>query len=434
MSDVIRRAIIELELKLKKSQINAPELSGIKRVYEEQVKGAKQVEQQTKSSSRVIQEAAERHEEFGRKSVLAFAHAGHGALQLTRGLALLSASGQEDTQKLLESLVQIEGAVAFAKGAASLGKFAAEFGPVGAAVAGLTAIVSVGAGVWSHYRSEVAKSEEALKKVAEAQAKAGESERQQQIARQRIASQAQAASTDAELDPSRRFAALNAELTARRAARAERGQLGRNTEAVIRREEGLAALFGRRAIAAAGPRDMDQVARGGGPGFGSPASFQAEAERHAKSAEQHRQFRSQEIEADIADAEREQQLLQDRTQARLDQAKQREEAQLENVRRYVNPESPNDKAAVALATAQFQSQQLALSQQMESTGRIPSGFAYGRTFEQQQGFQISAGARNEENTIREEGSKAAKEIVEVLKEFRNTLVEFKKQVDSGNDH
>src|SRR4051812_40434646 len=140
MSDVIRQAVIELTLRLKKEGLDGGS-GGLNKFYEQQTKAAKEAEKQTQQKNRTMRESAHVHEEFGRRSALAFAHAGHGALQLTRGIALLAASGEGDTKKLLENLVKIEGAVSVARGAANLARLAAEFGPVGVAVSGVAATV-----------------------------------------------------------------------------------------------------------------------------------------------------------------------------------------------------------------------------------------------------------------------------------------------------
>ncbi len=168
MSEVIRRAIIELELRQKKA--GGLDSSGLKRSFEEQTKAGKELEKQHISTARAAQETGRAHEEFGRRSFIAFAHAGHGVLQLSRGLALLGTSGEKDTRKLLENLVAIEAAVSLAKGAANLAHFAAEFGPVGIAVAAVGVAFTAATVLVDKFGNHTAENSEKVKKAAETMA------------------------------------------------------------------------------------------------------------------------------------------------------------------------------------------------------------------------------------------------------------------------
>lgn len=315
MSEVIRDAVIRLRLELQKAKLESPDMGGLKRGYDDQKKAIKETEKATSESARTIQKHTEVNEDFGRRSFQSFAHAGHGALQLARGIALMSASGEEDTRKLLESLVKIEAAVNIARGAANLAKFAGEFGALGAAVAGVTVVATAGAAVWSHYAGVVAKATEELKKNKEAHKAASEAESNLQRQRDRNVSQGRAAATDTLRDPDKLRKAQEDELRDRRKAAKERQELGENTERAIAAEEFKAKQAELKAIKAAQPRSMDEAAREGW--LDKPKNYQKEAERARKSADSLRRERVRQTGADLEDAERTQAIQEQQREARL---------------------------------------------------------------------------------------------------------------------
>jgi hypothetical protein len=163
MGAVIRDAIIRLKIEQQKAKLETPEVATVRRGFEEQKKAAAESAKAVQENAKAVRDVQDTHVEFGRQSLRSFRDAGQGVMQLTRGIALMGAAGTEDTRKLLENLVKIEAALVLAKGAANLGKFAASFGPVGYAVAAVTAAVTVGAAAWKRYTGEV----EAAKKANE---------------------------------------------------------------------------------------------------------------------------------------------------------------------------------------------------------------------------------------------------------------------------
>lgn len=167
MGDVIRDAIIRLKIELQKTRIESPEFSTVKRAYEEQAKSVKEVGKATEETQRVVKESAHHHKAFGEEAYHSYKHAAEGAIGFARGIALLTASGEEDTRKLLESFAKIEAATALAKGAMNLSKFAAGFGPLGIAVAAVSAVATTGALVWSRYAEAERKAAEEAKKHRE---------------------------------------------------------------------------------------------------------------------------------------------------------------------------------------------------------------------------------------------------------------------------
>lgn len=204
MSEVIRKAIIELELRLKKERLEMPNAAEFERAnqryeaaFEKQTKAAKEQQRTIKETGRV-------HEEFGRVSAMSLAHAGHGVLQLTRGLSLLGTSGEEDTRKLLENLVKIEGAVSLAKGAAGVAKFAGEFGTLGMVVGGVTGVVAVGTVAWNQYHAALARVADQQKKMAEHGERLRQNEDRLRETLTGIAASGSAARTDAAMRPEER--------------------------------------------------------------------------------------------------------------------------------------------------------------------------------------------------------------------------------------
>jgi signal transduction protein with GAF and PtsI domain len=72
----------------------------------------------------------------------------------------------------------------------------------------------------------------------------------------------------------------------------------------------------------------------------------------------------------------------------IQQAKERGQSQLDTLHAQLNPSSPFERSKVDAQIAVYNAQQFALGQQAESTGRIPAGFTYGRSFEEEQGANI----------------------------------------------
>jgi hypothetical protein len=151
VSEVIRDAIIRLRLEQGRSKLESPDVANLKRSYEEQAKGAKDVQERVKESVRTTKEATRTSVEFGARSAKSFAQAGSGALQFSRGLALAMSSGDENTQRLLGNLVKIEAAVATLKGGAQLLKF----GPIVTAIAAAVGVATV---AWTRYNSQLEES------------------------------------------------------------------------------------------------------------------------------------------------------------------------------------------------------------------------------------------------------------------------------------
>lgn len=214
MSQVIRDAVIRLKWEQSKAKLEAPDYAPAKRAAEEVKKATVEASAAAKESSRSANtwaaglrtvsaeykqaqagqqawaaglakikgeqagaagatveatRATVEHtrvtQEFGFKSVIHFREAGEGALRMTRGLALLSASGSESLQKLVRQVAIAQGALDIFAGGFKLVTFASKFGQVGLAIAGVTAALSAGVLAWQNYLN---KADEAAEKFREA--------------------------------------------------------------------------------------------------------------------------------------------------------------------------------------------------------------------------------------------------------------------------
>jgi|GEM_PF-3641639 len=227
MSTVIRKGIVELELRATKARLEAPQIDAAARAYKEVEKaqqetaktadevakaterqgvaakratdawaaglkkvndewkrtgsgrdswgeGLSRMRQQQQDTAAAHQQAARAaieatrvNQEFGAKTLASFREAGEGALRLTRGLALLGASGSDDMRKIVQSVALAQGALdVFAGGLKVVTNLATAFGgPVAAAIAGATAAIGLGVVAWSRWKSSA---EEARKAAEEA--------------------------------------------------------------------------------------------------------------------------------------------------------------------------------------------------------------------------------------------------------------------------
>lgn len=178
MSEIIRDAIIRLKLETQRSRIEMPEVDKISRSYEEQRIASEQVRTSVENTQTSVKEAAETNKRFGVESARAFKDGLEGAIQLTRGMALMSAASEEDTRKLLEMFAKIEAATALTRGVINLGKFAEAFGPIGIAVGLTTAAVGVGVAAWQKYRAELEETKRKADELEDAIARVREETRQ----------------------------------------------------------------------------------------------------------------------------------------------------------------------------------------------------------------------------------------------------------------
>lgn len=275
MSEVIRKAIVELELRLKKDGLQAPDLSATTKAFEQQAAAAKNVETQTKAASRAVREYSKSYppedfqklfksmadakkyayqqmgplgpqilkedpafvaslkridiengaavEEFGKKASSAYARGLYGITEFGRGLALLANDGSENAQKLLKSIVAIQGATDAIRGGIQMTRLGPELGAAAAAVAVL-------AGSWLLYSQQVERSKKQLEGLREEYGRMSQAQSKYFTERDKLAAQAQAQHTDSEQVPSSQRAAREAELLSIRKQRRESADVLANTE------------------------------------------------------------------------------------------------------------------------------------------------------------------------------------------------------------
>jgi hypothetical protein len=165
MSDVIRRAIIEIETRQKRSRLEAPGADATTG-FKAQTEAAGKAEQATDRAS----EATKRHAEVVRSSaytmVRDFREAGEGAFRMARGLTLLAASGSEDMKRLVHAVALAQGAFdVFAGGFKTVRSLTALLGgPLALAITAVTATVGAGVVVWQRWKNAA---EQAAKEIAE---------------------------------------------------------------------------------------------------------------------------------------------------------------------------------------------------------------------------------------------------------------------------
>jgi hypothetical protein len=90
----------------------------------------------TSNANVVIGQAAATTDTFGAKANESFTVAGRGAMQFSRGLALMAAAGGDSTQKMLQDILLLEAATQLGTGAANIARYAENWGGLGLAVAG----------------------------------------------------------------------------------------------------------------------------------------------------------------------------------------------------------------------------------------------------------------------------------------------------------
>jgi hypothetical protein len=164
MSTVVRKGIIELELRAVKARLESPQIDAAARAYKEVEKATHET---AKAQQEVVKEtvqATKATQEFGIKSLVAFREAGEGAFRLMRGLTLLSASGSDDMKRLIQNVALAQGAFdAFAGGLKIFSNLRSVMGgPVTLAITGVTAAISAGVVAWSRWRGEAERSAKAL--------------------------------------------------------------------------------------------------------------------------------------------------------------------------------------------------------------------------------------------------------------------------------
>jgi hypothetical protein len=168
---VVRRGIIELELRAKQQRLESPQIDAAAKAYKEVEKSHKEIERTIERTHTEIHKSVEKStvlvREFGVQSVNSFREAGEGVFRMTRGLALLSASGSDDLQRLIRQVALAQAAFDIFAGSSKVFTSLAGVlgGPVTLAVTGLTAALGAGAIAWQRQRAEAERFEKAGREV-----------------------------------------------------------------------------------------------------------------------------------------------------------------------------------------------------------------------------------------------------------------------------
>lgn len=170
MSEIIRDAVIRLRLETQKAKLESPEISQATRAYAEQAKASEVTQRQTRENISLTKEHSRTVQEFGVHAARSFKDGLEGTIQFARGMALMTASGEEDTKKLLEAFAKIEAATALVRGATNLAKFGMSFGPVGIAVAAVSAAAGLGVVAWQRYAQATERAKQELENAKKAAA------------------------------------------------------------------------------------------------------------------------------------------------------------------------------------------------------------------------------------------------------------------------
>lgn len=107
------------------------------------------------------------HERHARTILKASLHGLHGFTTFSRGIALMTASNEEDVEKLAQKFMYLEGVVSTVKGGLKLTQFAAEFGSVGVAMGGLAAAAAAGIAIYSNYTAILSRMKDEVKALRE---------------------------------------------------------------------------------------------------------------------------------------------------------------------------------------------------------------------------------------------------------------------------
>jgi hypothetical protein len=171
---VIRKAIIEIETRTKRTKIEAPDVSASQQAFDAEAKAADKATESVGKATKATEEHSDslrrfaadvrppldeynrKIDEFNFRSAFAFREAGEGALRFARGVAFMSVSSQDDLKELTQTIALAAGAFdLFSGGIKVAANLTAALGPVGLAIAGVTAAVSIGVIAWRRYTDGV---------------------------------------------------------------------------------------------------------------------------------------------------------------------------------------------------------------------------------------------------------------------------------------
>ncbi len=459
MSEVIRRAIVEMEIRQKRG--GGASDAGIKRGFEEQTKASKEIERQHDRNNRAARESARAHEEFGQKSVRALAQAGQGALQFTRGLALMATSGQEDTQKLLENLIKIEAAVAILGGAGRAAKAMPEIrtGILAATVAfdrflvtataSQTVVAALGivmapiaaagaaiAGSWALQNREIERQKKLLEGLRQEHNKASQAESALMAAQAANKVVGRSAMTDANLSPTERMAAQDREL---KQIREERQYIRDETKASDEAARQLRQKAGRnRSERETLPDSLFRGLMMGWSSAGAIGEATAKRDRLLKDATEMEgtanQFTgraSMSAQHGFALAQREKQILDERSSYRISQVRSRENQQIEGMRHADQTLDPMEQWQRNNEKYMFEMQKKRQQPFVDAFAPGMSQIHKSMSMQDLREGGIHMQANEDAQRIQQEGTEAVQAMIGVLNYMKEEATRFRAEVTAG---
>jgi hypothetical protein len=501
VSDIIRDAIIRLHLELVKGGVDTSDLSGVTKAIEQQQSAVKKVGQEIEQNKRSAKEfatamkavpedwgklfkskseaqnfayqqygdrgqqylkddpehiaylkrmqdlqggAGDKAEEFGRKTELSYQQAGRGALQLTRGLAMLATSSGEVTQKMLQNLIAIEGASQLVTGVAGLAKFSSGLDLLGKSALGATGLIAAGLGIATAYGAELEKETKRLEGLDQRYQKLrehGATLARQQESIKTTSTSVGADETSVEVD---RIAKQAAQLAEIRNRRGELGSAASESEsarlAARQQRESAESLIKKNELNTSGGRQFWDFLNS--PSIWGPLGRKSQGdllkEQRNRAAGRETAAGGEEsgfIGSSIEQANRERDILQKQRDDAIRQEEERGKLREQALKDQMSSESPFDKSRNKMAKSMFDVRQFQIQQELENTGTTKAtDFAYGRSFEQQQGLGIQNETAGNVQRIKQDTDKSLAIVADIIRSLSEQLARLKSELDAAHDN
>lgn len=353
-----------------------------------------------------------------------------GVMQLSRGVALLAANGSEDMQKLLQSIVAVEGGISLVKGLVNIGRLQPE-------IAIVTAAVAAGAASWLLYSQQVERAKSQMEAVNAEHRKAVQLQNELQHIQAEVGRRGQASRTDSEIGDAKRREVESRELEdIRKRIGESQGQLS-SADARRKRAKQLAEKDEAEALTL--PENAMQAAL---QGFTRPSDagraigYRNQLVERAKKLRDDEKFFGEEAiaaqQAALGDAERQRELLDRKRQAELGDIERSKNAQLEAMRRADDASSPMEKAMRELEKIRFDQNKQAIIPGLQQFG-LPgvAGVLQGTSFQDSREEPIHQQAKQAAERIIKETRDTMNAAVDVITQFKTELERLKKDLAAG---
>ncbi len=376
-------------------------------------------------------------ERFGQRSAYAYGRGLMGITEFGRGLALLASNGSKDSQKLVESIIQVQGAVDILRGGFQIARLGPELGVI-------AALVAAGTGAWMLYSQQVQKAKETIEGLTKAHIAESQAQSKLFIEREKLIAQGRASQTDANFNSTARRAAQDQELAGIREQR-KAAEEKYATDEKARKQRTETAERNRSEASQAPGGLIEGLLQGYGSGSaigeaqGRANRLRREADDAEKAAAEFATREQANINQRLQDAEREKDILQSQRQDRLQQVRKTEEEQLGNLRRSDDAMSPMEKARREVDKIKFdqQRQQLVpLAQGADAFGfGIPFAGATtrGMTFQGQREEPIRNQARQSIDRINEAASSSMQQTEALLTNLRTLLAGINSELEKNKN-